>query len=58
MGIGTDTARVDGIEKITGRAQYVDELAVPGVWHGGVVRSAVPRGRIRSIRFDPSIDWR
>lgn len=57
MGIGTDTARVDGIDKLVGRAEYVDDLNVPGVWHGGVVRSTVPRGRIKAIRFDPAIDW-
>lgn len=57
MSIGSDIARVDGLDKLTGRARYVDDLQVPGVWHGGVVRSPVARGRIRAIHYDPSIDW-
>lgn len=57
MPIGSDIPRVDGLAKLTGRTKYVDDLSVPGVWHGGVVRSEVSRGRIRGIRFDSSIDW-
>ncbi|MCB9853915.1 MAG: xanthine dehydrogenase family protein [Phycisphaerales bacterium] len=57
MPIGTDRPRVDGLAKLTGRTKYVDDLAVPGLWHGGVVRSDVSRGRIKGIRFDSSIDW-
>jgi len=55
--IGADISRVDGIEKLSGRAAYVDDVAIPGVWHGGTVRGQVARGRIKAIHFDPAINW-
>ncbi len=57
MGIGSDIDRIDGPAKLSGAAQYVDDLNVPGVWHGGAVRSPCARGIIRKIKFDPAIDW-
>jgi CO/xanthine dehydrogenase Mo-binding subunit len=51
-------ARVEGRDKVTGTAQYVDDLAVPGVLHGRTVRSTIARGRIRKITLDPAFDWR
>lgn len=57
MPIGSNIPRVDGLAKLTGRTKYVDDLSVPGLWHGGVVRSGVSRGRIKGVRFDSSIDW-
>lgn len=57
MCIGQDIARLDGLDKLSGRAAYVDDLAIPGVWHGGTVRSPAARGRIRKIHFDPAINW-
>jgi CO/xanthine dehydrogenase Mo-binding subunit len=57
MGIGSDIDRVDGVSKLIGSAAYVDDLAVPGVWHGGVVRSSIARGRVTGIQFAPEINW-
>ena len=57
MSLGEDIARVDGLDKLAGRARYVDDLTVPGVWHGGAVRTPVARGRIRRVRFDPAVNW-
>ncbi|MFN2420975.1 MAG: xanthine dehydrogenase family protein molybdopterin-binding subunit [Gemmatimonadota bacterium] len=48
--------RVEGLAKLTGAERYVDDLPFDGLW-GMTVRSPVPRGRIRSIRFRPEIDW-
>jgi len=56
--IGQDIPRLDGLDKLAGRAAYVDDLALPGVWHGGTVRSPIPRGRIKRIHFDPAVNWR
>jgi len=42
---------------VTGRARYTDDLVVPGAWYGKTVRSSIPRGRVRSITFDPAFDW-
>ncbi len=49
--------RVEGLSKLTGRELYVDDLPVEGGLWGATVRSPVPRGRIRRVRFDDSVDW-
>lgn len=43
------TVRPDLIEKVTGRAEYVTDLAIPGMLHGFVVRSPAIHARIVSI---------
>ncbi|MFO0838010.1 MAG: xanthine dehydrogenase family protein molybdopterin-binding subunit [Phycisphaerae bacterium] len=58
MSVGADIPRVDGLDKLSGRAVYVDDIAMPGAWHGGVVRSPAARGRIRAVHFAPDVDWR
>src|SRR5688500_11571110 len=50
--VGTSVARKDGIGKATGSAQYADDLVFPRMLHGRTIRSAIPRGRIKSIRYD------
>lgn len=55
--VGTSPLRKEGRAKVLGAAQYVDDICLPGMWHGATVRSAIARGRIRSITFDPCIDW-
>jgi xanthine dehydrogenase YagR molybdenum-binding subunit len=47
--IGTAASRVDGRAKVTGAAKYAAEFNVPGLVHGVVVTSTIPRGRIRRI---------
>lgn len=41
--------RADGVDKVTGAARYVADLARPGVLHGRLVLAGVPSARIRSI---------
>jgi CO/xanthine dehydrogenase Mo-binding subunit len=53
-GIGDSPPRPDGFAKVSGAARYVDDVALPGMWHGATVRSPHPHARIRSIRFDPA----
>jgi CO/xanthine dehydrogenase Mo-binding subunit len=55
--IGTSPIRKEGRAKVTGRAQYVDDITLPGMWHGATVRSTIARGRIVSITYDPAINW-
>ena len=55
--VGTSVPRKEGLGKLRGTAQYVDDIQRDGMWHGGTVRSAVPRALIRSIGFDRKIDW-
>jgi xanthine dehydrogenase YagR molybdenum-binding subunit len=47
--IGQPVSRVDGRQKVTGRARYAAEFDVPGQAHGAIVRSTVANGRIASI---------
>lgn len=47
--VGTRTRRVDGIAKATGRAVYTDDIALPGMLHGKILRSPHPHARILSI---------
>lgn len=42
-------ARADTIEKVTGRAEFVTDLNIPGMLHGYVVRSPAVHARIVSI---------
>jgi xanthine dehydrogenase YagR molybdenum-binding subunit len=50
--IGTATSRVDGRAKVTGEAKYAGEFSAPGLVHGYVVDSTIPKGRI--VRIDTS----
>jgi CO/xanthine dehydrogenase Mo-binding subunit len=54
---GHPVLRKEGRNKVTGHAQYVDDLAFPGMIHGVTVRSNVARGRIQSIRYGNGIPW-
>jgi len=47
--IGQPISRVDGRQKVTGRATYAAEFDVPRLAHGAIVRSTVANGRIASI---------
>src|SRR5207237_10885857 len=47
--VGQPTPRIDGPEKVTGRARYCFDLQLPGMLHAAVVRSPHPHARIRSV---------
>ena len=55
--VGRPVLRREGADKVTGRARYTDDLVVAGAWYGRTIRSRIPRGRIRSITYDPAFDW-
>lgn len=48
--VGRSLPRVDGIEKATGQAKYVDDLDLAGMLHGKILRSPLSHARI--IRID------
>ncbi len=56
-GVGTSLPRVDGVAKVTGKARYLDDLDVPGVWHGVTVRSKIAHGVLEALDRDPAFDW-
>src|SRR3989339_324894 len=55
--VGQNVGRLDGIAKVTGQAKYLDDLDIPGVWHGVALRSPIPHGKIKKITRDESFDW-
>jgi CO/xanthine dehydrogenase Mo-binding subunit len=55
--IGSSPIRKEGLAKVTGRARYVDDIVLPGMWHGATVRSTIARGKIKAITFDPAVKW-
>ena len=47
--IGENVSRVDGQEKVRGKALYTGDLRLPGLVHGKVLRCPYPHARIRRI---------
>ena len=47
--IGRSLPRLEGREKVTGRAEYTHTMRLPGMLHGKILRSTVAHGRIKSI---------
>jgi CO/xanthine dehydrogenase Mo-binding subunit len=50
--VGRSVRRLEGAAKVSGRAEYVHNLRLPGMLYGKIVRSTVSHGRIRSIDVD------
>ena len=50
--VGKRIPKRDAIDKVTGRAIYIQDLKVPGMLHGGILRSKYPHARI--VRIDTS----
>jgi len=55
--VGASVPRKEGVDKLLGRARYVDDIEKEGMWYGATVRSTIPRGLIQFIGFDRRIDW-
>lgn len=55
--VGSSVPRKEVREKLTGRAQYVDDLKLPDMLHGVTVRSPIARGRLVKIEFPPGFPW-
>ena len=47
--IGKATPRKDARAIVTGSAQYIDDVKLPGMLHGRVLRSPYPHARIKNI---------
>jgi CO/xanthine dehydrogenase Mo-binding subunit len=47
--IGTSVPRVDGADKVTGKAKYTGDLAIPGLMEGKILRSPYAHARIKAI---------
>ena len=47
--VGRSVVRLEAREKVSGRAEYVHNMRLPGMLYGKIFRSTVAHGRIRSI---------
>lgn len=47
--VGKSQPRLDGPEKLAGRSVFTDDVVLPGMLHGRIVRSPLPRARILNI---------
>jgi CO/xanthine dehydrogenase Mo-binding subunit len=52
--VGHSVARVDGVDKVTGKAKFVGDIAVPGMLYGKILRSPYAHARIRAIDVKPA----
>jgi CO/xanthine dehydrogenase Mo-binding subunit len=55
--VGTSVPRKEGRDKVMGRAQYIDDTSLLDMLYGATVRSSIPRGKIKQIKFGPGIPW-
>ncbi|MFQ5873545.1 MAG: xanthine dehydrogenase family protein molybdopterin-binding subunit [Dehalococcoidia bacterium] len=47
--VGKPTPRVEGEQKVTGKAVYAADVTLPGMLWGKILRSPIPYGRIKQI---------
>src|SRR5512137_1531977 len=47
--VGKNQPRIDGTERVTGRAQYTLDVHLPGMLYARVLRSLYPHARIKKI---------
>ncbi len=52
LSVGQSLPRVDLAAKVTGKAEYVFNMELPGMLYGKAVRSLVPHGEIRAIHAE------
>ncbi|HTN71964.1 MAG TPA: xanthine dehydrogenase family protein molybdopterin-binding subunit, partial [Methylomirabilota bacterium] len=46
---GKDAHRVDGIEKVTGKAVYTGDIQLPGMAYAKILRSPIPHARLLKV---------
>ena len=47
--------RKEGPAKLLGQAKYIDDMNFPQMLHGVTVRSPVPRGILKGIKFEGDV---
>jgi CO/xanthine dehydrogenase Mo-binding subunit len=50
--VGRNVLRKEGLDKVSGKAPYIDDLPFANLLHARTVRSTIPAGEIAAIRFD------
>ncbi len=54
--VGKSTPRVEGLAKVTGKAQYSADLELPGTLWGRCLRSPISYGRIKHIDISKALE--
>ena len=52
--LGTETPRVDGPQKVTGKAKYASDIQLPGLLFGMMLRSPWPAARLTAVDLEPA----
>jgi len=47
--IGKSRPRIDGTQRVTGRATYTQDIQLPGMLHAAILRSPYPRAKVRAV---------
>ena len=55
--VGRDLPRREGQDKVTGRAAYVDDMAIDDLLWGATVRSPLARGTLKGLKFGDGVPW-
>lgn len=55
--IGVSILRREGAAKLHGQSRFTADTPMDNLHYGVTVRSTIPRGRIRDIRFAPHFPW-
>lgn len=53
--IGSNTGRVDAVDKTLGKAKYAADYKVEGMYYGSAVRTKYPRARVLSIDYSEAL---
>ena len=53
--ISGETRRIDGLEKVSGRARYSSDIQADGWLYGMILRSKWPAAQITSINLEPAL---
>src|SRR5258708_24034847 len=54
--VGRNVLRKEGVDKVTGAAQYIDDITFPNLLYGRTVRSTIPAGDILDVRLNFNAD--
>lgn len=55
--VGQPVGRIDGMDKIMGRAMFADDLSFPGMLHAKVLRGQVPHALLRGIDTSAAVHY-
>ncbi|HMI70686.1 MAG TPA: hypothetical protein VK510_11895, partial [Solirubrobacteraceae bacterium] len=53
--VGAAMTRIEGREKVTGRAQYAFEHRLEGMAYGWIVQATVAKGRVRGVDTEAAL---